>query len=161
MLDSGNSSTLSRDIENLNLVFTFQAHPIVGSGFGHEYLEVIPAVDLGHIFTVFRYMPHNSVLWLLGAAGLIGFTVYWLFMVVGMYLSVRTYRHATGSLERVTALTAATVIISHGLQAYGDMALQSWMASILLAVFLGMVAVLAVKTGAWRSGPVPEGESSK
>src|SRR5262249_35591767 len=37
VFDQRDTSSLSRDIENENLIYTLQHHPILTNGFGHEY----------------------------------------------------------------------------------------------------------------------------
>ena len=43
MGSSEDSSTQTRDIENFNLIHTLKQHPVLGSGFGHEYIELVQA----------------------------------------------------------------------------------------------------------------------
>src|SRR5205823_14279352 len=61
-------STESREIENYNLSQTLRRHPL-GTGLGHEYEEVVRGPDISSSFALYRYIPHNSVLWLMSAAG--------------------------------------------------------------------------------------------
>ena len=37
-------STLFRDIENYNLVYTFQGNPVIGTGFGHSFVSAVRAM---------------------------------------------------------------------------------------------------------------------
>src|SRR5690606_31658915 len=92
--DSSDSSSETRDIENYNLIVTARQKPILGSGLGHEYIEQVVAYDISAAFEAYRYVPHNSVLWLLGAGGLVGFSAIWALLLTGAFLAVRTYRHA-------------------------------------------------------------------
>ena len=68
-------SSITRDIENFNLLVTLRQHPFVGSGWGHEYVELVKADDISKFFPQYRYIAHNSVLWLWSIGGLAGFTL--------------------------------------------------------------------------------------
>jgi len=142
-------SALSRDIENWNVVDTVKAHPIIGQGFGHEYNERVQADSITDFFSLYRYIPHNSVLWLWLLGGLVGFTLLWAPLVVGAYFAILTYRHVREPDTRTAALTCICVIIAHEIQQYGDMGSQYWMSAFLFPAALAMAGKLALKTGAW------------
>ena len=82
--EQADSSTEFRHMENFNLVATWAPNPVFGSGFGHEYNEVIPLPDISKFFPAYRYVPHNSILWLWGIGGVVGFSAMWMFMVIGV-----------------------------------------------------------------------------
>jgi hypothetical protein len=150
--DSGNASNLTRDIENGNLVLTFSGSPLVGQGLGHEYVEAVHAFDLARIFPQYRYIAHNSVLWTWSVFGWAGFTVLWTPFVMGVFLSARSYRRARSAAERVAATASTTAIVCWFGQAYGDMGLQGWTGTLVVAAALGVAGRLAVVTGAWPEG---------
>jgi len=60
------ASTRWRDWENYDLVVTFKQNPLFGSGFGHPYVEAIKLPDITKSYELEPYIPHNSVLGLLG-----------------------------------------------------------------------------------------------
>ncbi len=150
-MDSKDTSNQTRDIENGNLILTLNQSPLVGSGFGHEYLERVHAYDIQKIFPQYRYIAHNSVLWLWSQTGLVGFTLLWMPLVLGIFLALRSYRKARTATSRVVAMTAAAVLVCYAGQAYGDMGLQSWTATLIVSVWLGTLGRLAVATGAWTN----------
>lgn len=148
--ESSDSSAQTRDVENYNLTVTMRRHPIIGSGFGHEYIEHVKMHDISAVFEGYLYVPHNSILGLLGFVGLIGFAGIWLAFIAAVFFAVRTYRHAEqDSIERCLALVTVGVIVTHGMQAFGDMGVHSWMNALIFAPFAGLVGVAAVRTGAW------------
>jgi hypothetical protein len=150
-------STAMRDIENFNLTVTFRASPLLGVGFGHPYVEQVRADDISGIFSLYRYIPHNSVLGLWAFCGTLGFAAIWLPMMTGLFLSVRAYRLATEPLHRTAALVTASMVVIHLLQAWGDMGIQAWSGVFLLGACLATSAQLAVGVGAypapWRPAP--------
>ncbi|HEY3449721.1 MAG TPA: O-antigen ligase family protein [Myxococcales bacterium] len=149
LVSSADRSTQTRDIENFNLAMTLKSNPLLGTGFGHEYLELSRADDISRLFPQYRLIPHNSLLGLWAFAGLFGFWLLFLPVVVAIFLAVRAYRLAPTPLTRTLALSPVLMAIAYLLQAYGDMGLQSWGGAFLLAAALAAPGLLAVRTGAW------------
>jgi O-antigen ligase len=161
--DSDRSSQ-TRDIENFNLFVTFKQHPLLGTGFGHEYVEYVAADTIAHTFPQYRYIPHNSLLGLWAFAGTVGFAAIWMPLAVAVFLALRSHDRARRPLDRAAALAVIATVVAFMGQAYGDMGLQSWEGSFLLALALSVAAQLAAAVGAWpapstalarvRAGPV-------
>ncbi len=142
-------SSLTRDIENYNLLYTLKHNKVLGTGFGHEYEEVSKGDSIVEYFKLYRFIGHNSVLWLWMIGGLIGFSALWMVLVLGTFLAVRAFWRASVPIDRAAALSVLCNIIIFMLQAYGDMGLQSWTGMLLLAVSLAVASKLAVAVGAW------------
>lgn len=148
------TSSAMRDIENYNLILTWKQRLLFGSGFGHEYQELTHPVGIDNIFSLYRYIGHNSVLWLEAAGGVVGFTAFWMLLAALAYFAARSHRFATAPIDRAAALTALSVVTIYGVQAYGDMGLNSWTAVFALATSLVVASKLAVASGAF---PLPRG----
>ncbi len=146
-------SSGTRDIENYNLLQTLRVRPLLGWGFGHEYLEFSRADDISQYFALYRYIGHNSVLWFWTVGGLVGFAVFWSLIVLAVYLAARAFHLATRAVDRTAALVGLAVVVSFIVQAYGDMGLQSWTGIFLLAAALACCSQLAVAVGAWPPAP--------
>lgn len=144
------TSSATRDIENYNLLQTLKQNPITGSGYGHKYHELVKAYDISGIFEAYRYVPHNSILWFWSVGGVVGFTLFWLFLSIGVFMAARVCRFAENNTQRVAAMATLAAVIAYGVQCYGDMGLMSWMGSIIVAATLGLNASMAVKIGAWK-----------
>ena len=154
------TSSATRDVENYNLLKTLEKHPLTGSGFGHQYLELVHAFDISAIFEAYRYVPHNSILWFWGVGGVVGFTLFWQFLAVVVYIAARLCRAAQSNREVVLGMTSITAIGAYAMQSFGDMGLMSWMGSLIVAACAGLSASLAVRSGAWvnrqrRLGALP------
>ncbi|GAC1345403.1 MAG: hypothetical protein NVSMB23_21510 [Myxococcales bacterium] len=145
---AADASTHSREIENFNLLQTVQRHPL-GTGLGHGYDEVVKGPSIASDFALYRYIPHNSVLWMLSVGGPIGFFLLWSPFVVGIYLAARAHRLARRPLDRVAALASVAAQLLFLVQAYGDMGTQSWSTAWLVAAALAVAGKLALSTGAW------------
>jgi len=144
-------SSLTREVENYNLIVTLKSNPLLGTGLGHEYDEFTKGDDISVAFPQYRYIPHNSVLGLLAFGGVLFFTLMWLPIPIGIYLAVRTYRAARTPLSRTAALSVVTALIAYEGQGWGDMGIQSWATSFLAAAALAVVGQLAPAVGAWPS----------
>ncbi len=143
------ASSQSRDIENYNLIQTLKRGPLVGSGWGHEYVELVRAYDISSIFPQYRYVAHNSVLWMWSIGGLAGFTLLWLPLAVGVFLAARAHACAATGGERALAYGALATYVAFVIQAWSDMGTQSWTTQGLLALALATSGKLAASTGAW------------
>jgi hypothetical protein len=147
VVSQSDASSISRDIENFNLMMTLKSSRILGTGFGHEYLEIIRADDIstqegGH--KLYLYIPHNSVLWIWSAVGVVGMCVIWLIYPVTAFFAARGYRHAQRPLERAASLTALGVLMAILAQDWGDMGLHSYIAVLLFSTAYAVAAKLCV-----------------
>jgi hypothetical protein len=149
LLSNEDRSAETRDIENYNLVHTLQRHPAFGWGFGHEYLELSRADDISQAFALYRYIGHNSVLWLWVIGGLAGFFLIWMVVGLSFYLAARAYSFSRDARDQIGSLVSLSIPLTFAIQAYGDMGLQSWTGLFLLCAELGSMSKLVVELGAW------------
>ncbi len=143
------SSVDMRTIENYNLYVTTRHHPIMGQGFGHEYEEVSVAISITDALEAYLYLPHNSLMWLMGAGGLVGFTLYWMIFVVGAFLAVRVSRTSDHLIDQVGSLTAIITVNTFMIQAMGDSGIYSWLSIMVLTPLLGLMGGRAAELNAW------------
>jgi hypothetical protein len=61
-----------RKIENLDVVFTIKASPVLGLGFGQRFYKPYPLPAISS-FLLEDFKPHNSILWIWIKAGIGGF----------------------------------------------------------------------------------------
>lgn len=137
----------TRDIENWNLLQTWKQNLLFGSGFGHEYLELSKADSIAEVFPLYRYIGHNSVLWLFSVGGLLGFALIWTPLLLGVFFAMRAHRSLAAPLDRAAALTALCMLCAFAIQAWGDMGLHSWPGVFLSAVAIAIGGKLAVAGG--------------
>jgi hypothetical protein len=147
-------STAWRDWENYNLFYTIRSNPVLGTGFGHEYIEMVHLPDVSSGYSLYRLAPHNSVLGLLAYCGLVGFAGIWMIVPVGAFFAVRTYRHSTRPRDRTAALTTLGLLVVYVVHCYGDMGLGTFTSVFTLAPALALVAKLAAANGAWPAPPL-------
>lgn len=143
------ASTKTRAVENYNLIQTLRPNLLLGTGWGHEYREISKAYDISQYFAQYRYIAHNSILWLLSIGGVLGFGFVWIPVVVAMFLGARSYRFARTPSDKTAAATILAVLICYSLQAWGDMGTQSFSISMLVAWAMAASGKLAHSTRAW------------
>jgi len=146
-------STLWRDLENYDLFYTLRHAPILGTGYGHGYTEVVWLPDVSSAYALYRFLPHNAILGLWAYGGLLGFTALWTVLVVGFFLAARAQRHAVTVDDRTAALTVVAILVVYLVYCYGDLGLGTWTSVFLVAPALAIASRLAVTTGAWPRSP--------
>jgi len=152
-LNQKDASSDSRDIENNNLLATLNENPVLGSGFGHEYKEVYKVYEIAEFFPLYKYIPHNSVLWLWTVGGLLGFFLMWSLYPLAAYLAARAYRMSYLKEDRIAALAAFGVVGVIIAMDWGDVGTNAWMGHI---VYAGVLVAAAKISGAGElDGLVP------
>jgi O-Antigen ligase len=142
-------SSGTRDIENFNLIWTLKRNKLIGAGWGHEYVELVQADDISAAFKQYLFIAHNSVLWLWTVGGLVGFTVMWMPIVLGIFFARRAYAFARFSIERSTAAMCIVMLTTYMMQAWGDMGVMGLNSTLTAGLAIAMSAKLAVMTGAF------------
>jgi hypothetical protein len=140
------ASTEWRELENLDLVMSLRSSPVLGLGFGHRY---IGPVNIEDVYAQEHFLPHNSLLGVWAFGGIIGFTLNWMFLAVGCFVAVRTYRMATRAIDRVAVLSVLQMVMIYMNHCYGDLGLGTTTGVLLVAPALSVVGKLALTTGAW------------
>lgn len=146
------ASTMYRDLENFNLLATLRLNIILGSGFGHPFLEQVKLPDIS-FFEEYRYMPHNSVLGLWAFCGPFGFSGLTTALAVAMFLAARSYRMAKLPDERVAAFMVIGTMIIYMIHCWGDIGFSERRSFLLVGPSLAIAGQLALSTGAWRLRP--------
>jgi len=145
-------STLFRDVENFNLIFTFQSHPFLGSGFGHPFTAAVENADLSG-FKEYPFLPHNSMLGLMAFAGGLGvlglFTPY----LVGFFFAVRAQYAAQVPEHAMAAAVVIGNLCAYLMHVWGDIGFTEPTGIFTVGTSLAVAAQLAVATGAWRRKP--------
>lgn len=138
-----------RDLENVNVLFSWANNAVIPFGFGHKMSSLFPLPDISFAMPTWEYHPHNQYLWMMAIAGPVGFTVMMLPQVITLYLCARTYQLADSLWARVWCLTGIGIVAAFFAQMYGDMGTLSWTPSWMAALAAALASKLAVRTGAW------------
>ncbi len=148
--DANNPSTQSRIMENLGLIVTLQTSPLVGTGFGHKYIEVSTVYSVGDkIFPEYRYVPHNSLLGLLAFTGGLGFVGIWTAFYVTGYFAARSYAFAKVPIDKTIAMVSLCEILIHTNQMWGDIGNGAFQGVALMSTAIAASSRISVLSGAW------------
>lgn len=143
VLFQNDASSSSRDVENINLLFTNRLANGIGSGFGHEYIELVPSVDLSSVFEQYRFIPHNSFLGMWAFMGVVGASVFFLLPTLGIFYATWARRRSTVPWIRATAAWSVCIVIAWLIQAWSDVGIQDWPTMVCCGFALGIGASLA------------------
>jgi hypothetical protein len=146
------TSADSRDIENANLVFTIERNPILGPGFGFEYVERIENYDISNFLAFYKYTPHNAVLWLWSVGGLVGFVVLWAPFVALTYFAARGYRFARTPIERSATLACVGISFVCIMMDWGDQGLTNYTNWLVFSVAYAIAAKVCVQAEREKKG---------
>ena len=154
------TSTKARNVENLGLIATANANNMMlGTGWGHPYIEVSNKYTIARFFPLWQYIPHNSILALLAYTGVLGFSGYWLIYPTAMFFNARMARLAKTPLARQVGLVGATQLVVCANQFYGDMGITYGKCVYILAMGYAIALRLPLSAGVWpaptRSRPQP------
>jgi O-Antigen ligase len=158
--ENQDSSSMMRDIENYNLLRTLKSNPLLGYGFGKEYIEEVVAYDISNIFPQYRYLPHNSLLGVIAFTGMLGFWGIWQVVAVTVYFHARTYRHASSPSLRAGAIASIILIVVIQVQMWGDVGFNHQMVTMMLGITIGICARLPALAGLWPTLN-PSGQQSR
>ena len=70
------ASNIYRQIEKFDIVTNIFTSPVLGLGFGEQFIFYAPLPDLSY-WPFWHYTPHNAVLWVWMKDGAIGFASFW------------------------------------------------------------------------------------
>jgi len=153
------TSTKARNVENLGLIATSNANGLLmGTGWGHPYIEVSSKYSIAEYFPLWQYIPHNSILGLLAYTGVLGFCGYWLIYPTAMFVNARLARMGNTPLAREAGVIGATQLLVCAFQYYGDMGIYYPKSVYMLALSYSVALRLPILAGAW---PAPKGMRRK
>jgi hypothetical protein len=153
------ASSMTREIENYNLMYTLKQYPILGTGYGNGYWEIVPLPPMG--YPLERYCPHNSLLGLWVYSGLIGYTMMTLLWAAGVFFGMRALSAAKAPIDRAAALLGFGTVLIYLVQCWGDIGLGSWTGVFITSAGIAVAGKLAVATGAWSAERAPSRSEPK
>lgn len=117
--EADQGSDLFREIENFDLNFTIRAAPVFGLGFGHEFYRPIELPDIS-FFEFYRYIPHNSILWVWVKTGFFGFASMLLMFAVAMRAAGQTIITRIDAASKGMALIGLCYVMMYVIYAFVD-----------------------------------------
>jgi hypothetical protein len=154
--DNQDTSSMMRDIENYNLLVSLKTNPLLGMGWGWEYVEQIHAIDISEGFPQYRYLPHNSLLGIIAFSGMLWFSGFWQLVPVAAFFHARVWVSARSYVLRVAAMTSLTALTIVVVEMWGDVGFNHILVESVLGLAIGLAARLAglaaVEAGAQSRG---------
>ena len=146
-------STLFRDVENYNLISTFQQNAVFGRGFGQMFDVPVKNDDMSG-FKEYRYLPHNSLLGLMGFAGGLGVLGLLAPVVVALFLASRALRLSSTPEISMAAMVVLANLAAYLMHLWGDIGFTEPASIFTVGTSFAVASQVAVSTGAWRVAPV-------
>ncbi len=150
-------SGLYRQIENFDLNFTIRSAPLTGLGFGREFYRPIALPDIS-FFEFYRYIPHNTILWMWIKTGFLGFMSMFLMFAVAIRAGAQTFVTRAHTMNGLLALLGVTYVLMYIVFAFVDIAWDA-RSMVLLALSFALCSQHERDRPAWEE-PAPEHESS-
>ncbi len=138
--DDRSSST--RDVENFNLYYTYKTNPLIGIGFGHEYIELSKGDYIGDVFPQYKYLPHNSLLGLFAYGGLLTAAGYYVLFPASLYLGLRATKRRYTAERWAFSMWGASGIAALLIQGFGDVGFHDPIVGLLGGIAVGVCGAL-------------------
>lgn len=140
--DGRYDSNLYREYERYDLAATIKSAPILGIGWGKEYLQPIPLVNIG--FSLQDWITHCEILWLFANMGAIGFFIFFLFMDSLVFQAAHLGRTLKDPYLRSFAFMIAAMVVNQVVVSYLDLQLTFYRDMIFLGTFSGLLPILKI-----------------
>jgi O-antigen ligase len=139
-------SNTYRDLEKINIRATIDENPLLGVGFGREYLFVVPLPDLSD-WSLWHFEPHNNVLWIYLKVGLIGFMAFLLLIGSAIRRASSLVVAAKSPQTQTVAVLALASILATLVLSYVDVGLvSSGRGPAMLGMGIGLLATLQTQS---------------
>lgn len=145
VITGDDSSSVTRKIENFNLVFTMRNNLPTGTGFGHSYIELIRADDISEFFAQYQYIPHNSILGVMMWVGPIGLALIMMPTMLSIRAATLVTRDCNDRFHRSLMAMSFAALAGLLIQGWGDIGLQTPLC-VALAGVLGGAAIASQST---------------
>jgi len=146
-----------RERETNNVRANITARPIQGLGFGREYSFPNNLPDLSGFWPLFRYVPHNTVLWVWIKGGMVAFIALLTLFAVAMARSAQLFMAFKADRFRIVPLIGGTGVLMFAVFAYTDLGLVTSTAVFFFGLCLGLIGAAGEveKRGFVDEGGVP------
>jgi hypothetical protein len=145
------SSNRYREFEAKNVEINIKSSPVTGLGFGRPYAFYLPLNDLS-FWPLWRYVPHNSVLWVWMKAGVLAFAALLALFATALMRSVQLVNGMRGDSMKPIAFALGAAVLMFVLYSWVDLGLVSARAMILFGAVLGGIGAVSGIT----KRPLPE-----
>jgi O-Antigen ligase len=146
-------SSIARNEESMNLVYTYLENPLLGTGWGHPYREISSSYtgSFGEKsrFWQYPFLPHNSLVGIAAFGGVVGLVGIWLVVPMTAFLASGSYRRAARSVDRAASMAALCFLPAYGVDAFAYISCHGLTSGLLLSVAMATAGKVSAWTGAW------------
>lgn len=135
-------SDLYRDYERYDLAITVRRFPILGMGFGKEYLQPVDLALIGTNWSLRNWIPHDEILWVMTKMGSIGFFIFFLFIDSLVFETGKLAKSLNDPYLRAVTYMIAAAIVSQMVVSYFDLQLTFYRNMVLLGTLCGFLPTI-------------------
>jgi hypothetical protein len=136
------SSNAYRVIENFNLKTTVQQSPIIGWGFGKEFLQpwMLPNILVEDPY--YLYVPHNTIYWVWMRLGAVGYAALWFLLGSVIIRGIHIAKQLRDKYLQMSSIFIISIIVMEVVVAYADYQLFFFRNVIYLGILIGILLKL-------------------
>ncbi|HEX6348741.1 MAG TPA: O-antigen ligase family protein [Candidatus Dormibacteraeota bacterium] len=146
-------SDLYRVAENANLRATLESSPVLGIGFGLPFHTPFPMADISKYYSLWNYIPHDTIMWVGVRMGIVGYLVFWCLVGLAILQAIHLLGTSTDPLLRAFAGFAAAAIAAELIVGYTDLQLENYRNMLFLGGLFGVLNCAAQLRGIMASRP--------
>jgi hypothetical protein len=133
-------SNLYRKNEDYDLAYTVRKNPVIGIGFGKEYLQPVDLVNIS--FPLRNYISHNQIFWIAVEMGGIGFFLFLLFFFSIAGYGANLSKHIQNPYLKAICVMIVLAIINQLVTSFYDLQLTYYRNMIYLGSLLGILPAI-------------------
>jgi hypothetical protein len=137
-------SNLYRVTENYDLKYTEQQNPILGMGFGKEFLTPWPLVNIASDDQYYLFIPHNTIYWIWMRLGPIGYLILWFLFGSMIIRGCLIVRNLKDPYLQMVGIYIVAVTIMEIVVAFADYQLFFYRNVIYMGLLAGILMKLPV-----------------
>jgi O-Antigen ligase len=136
------SSNLYRTIEDFDLKFTVKQNPLLGLGFGKQFLQPMPLPDISESDPLYVYVPHNTIYWVWMRLGPVGYLALWYLFGAFIVRGCLIARQLKDRYLQLVAIYIVAVTFMEVVVAFADYQLFFYRNVIYLGLLIGILMKL-------------------
>src|SRR5712692_6748220 len=136
------ASNLYRLIENYDLKFTEHQNPLLGMGFGKQFLQPITLPNILSLDPYYLFIPHNTIYWIWMRLGPLGYFALWYLIGAIIVRGCIIVRQLHDRYLQLVAIYVVAVTFMEVIVAYADYQLFFYRNVIYLGLLVGILLKL-------------------
>ena len=105
-------------------------------------LVPFPLADISQQYPLWRFIPHNTALWIAMRMGILGMATFWALIGVVVLEGVHVVSRQEDQLLRAAGVFALAAVVAELIVGYGDVQLENYRNMIFLGAMVGLIDAL-------------------